>query len=162
MQGRYSHPYTYICHTLRMQTGQKQGLHPMGQFWFRQQPTLRQGFESKSFIWGATTNNTGQGCGAERLGRMEAMRTLPVSLEIAEGLSAPLEPGSRARSEGGLRFSGQGTCPPPASHLPGRTEPSPEAQTGRAAGRVGCGPIRPGTPKASAPSTSSFRGSPRA
>ena len=116
----------------------------------------------QEFYLGGITNNTGQGCGAERLGRMEAMRTLPVSLEIAEGLSAPLEPGSRARSEGGLRFSGQGTCPPPASHLPGRTEPSPEAQTGRAAGRVGCGPIRPGTPKASAPSTSSFRGSPRA
>lgn len=44
-----------------MQTDQKQGLHPMGQFWFRQQPTLRQGFESKSFIWRVTPNNTGKG-----------------------------------------------------------------------------------------------------
>ena len=69
----------------QMQTDQKQGLHPMGQFWFRQQPTLRQGFESKSFIWGVTPNNTGQGCGAGRLGRMEAMNILPVSLGISRG-----------------------------------------------------------------------------
>ena len=78
---------------------------------------------------------------------MEAMHILPISLGIAEGLSAPVEPGPRARSEGGLRFSGQGACPPPASHLLGQTEPSPAAQTGRAAGRAGRGPIRPGPPR---------------
>ena len=89
------------------------------------------------------------------------MSILPVSLGTAEGLSAPVEPGPRARSEGGLRFSGQGAHPPPASQLLGRTEPGPAAQTGRAAGRAGSSPISQGPPGALAPSTSSFRGSPQ-
>lgn len=145
-----------------MHTDQKQGLQPMGQSWFPQQPTLKQGFRSENFLWGVTTNSTSQGCGAGRLGRMEVMSILPVSPGTAEGLSAPVEPGPRARSEGGLRFSGRGACPPPASQLLGQTEPSPTAQTGRAAGRAGCGPISQGPPGALAPSASSFRGSPRA
>ena len=73
-----------------MQTDQKQGLHLMGQFWFRQQLTLRQGFKSKSFIWGVIANNTSQGCGAERLGRMEATCILPVSLGTSRGLVCSL------------------------------------------------------------------------
>lgn len=77
-----------------MQTGQKQGLHTLrAGVLLAQQPTLRQGFKSKSFIWGVITNNTGQG--GQRDWKTEAMRILPASSGNSRGLSAPLEPGSR-------------------------------------------------------------------
>lgn len=131
----------------------------MGQFWFSAaDPETR--LQVQEFYLGGDHKQYRSGVRGRETGKDGGDAYSACFSEIAEGLSAPLEPGSRAWSEGGLRL--RAGHMPTSSKSPAWMNRAP-AQKHKQAGQLGgWGVVPPGQGplKASAPSTSSFRAPP--